>query len=611
MPRSRLPAAAGVALLAAACFWPSIRLGLEWVDQGDIVYPTWLAAHGALPFRDFHHLYGPSPFFLNGALLRWFGEDLLVLRLGLLLVKIALAVLVFLLSCRVARPAIAFLATAWFVVIWSSPLWLFTTPYAVHYTLVLSLAGVALLVGGPRPVPRVFAAGLCFGIAATFKQTAGLLGAVGVTVALASSGGYGGERDVPARLLRIAIALVVLLLVLAYPARARGTWTMAILVAPPAVALVARVMRNRTALVRIGSIIALGLGFVVPLAILAAFYAGHGALRDLVHDTLIGLPQRIDWYVPIEAPAPRTGVLAAAIAAGAAALAVPAGRARTVVLGLATVAVAGVVGAVFTRPGWGVVSWQLSIYLPAVLVWTAAVPALRANDDAQLLWWYGALSVVSLYPSADLPHALMILPAVIPLLALLLERLWTAAGACLLPRLLTAGLAGLPLLMPAEQALAFLEHSEATRPPGAETFARASGIWDGAPTSSEMRDVLAVLDRTAPPHAPVLVLPSAQLLYFLADRPSPVPRAELVLYLLTAGLLHPDDARALASEDDMLALLRAAPPLVVRTDGDGWRRIAIAFPALARWIDSSYAPVARVGPHEVLRPREAAVPSGG
>ena len=24
--------------------------------------------------------------------------------------------------------------------------------------------------------------------------------------------------------------------------------------------------------------------------------------------------------------------------------------------------------------------------------------ALRANDDARLLWWYGALSVVSLYP---------------------------------------------------------------------------------------------------------------------------------------------------------------------------------------------------------------------
>jgi hypothetical protein len=370
-------------------------------------------------------------------------------------------------------------------------------------------------------------------------------------------------------------------------------------------------MRGRGAEVRVGSVIAFGLGFVVPLGVLAAFYASHGALRDLVHDTLLGLPQRIDWYVPLERPAALTLLLAATVAAGAAALAAPAGGARSLVLGLATVAVACIVGAVFTRAGWGIVSWQLSVYLPAVLVWTAAVPALRTHDDARLLWWYGALSVVSLYPAADLSHALMILPAVVPLLAFLLERLWTAAGARLLPRVLTAALAGLPLLMPAEQSLAFLEHAEATRPAGAATFARASGIWDGAPTSSEMRDLIAVLDRAAPPGAPVLILPSAQLLYFLADRPSPVPHAEMVLYLLTAGILHPDDARALVSEDDMLARLRAAPPLVVRTDGDGWRRIALAFPSLARWIDSSYAPVARVGPHEVLRPTEPAQGSRG
>jgi hypothetical protein len=101
----------------------------------------------------------------------------------------------------------------------------------------------------------------------------------------------------------------------------------------------------------------------------------------------------------------------------------------------------------------------------------------------------------------------------------------------------------------------------------------------------------------------VLVLPSAQLLYFLADRPSPLPRAEMVFYLLTGGLLHPDDARALALEDDMLARLRAAPPVIVRGEGGEWRRIAGTYPALAAWIDASYAPVARVGTHEILRPR--------
>jgi hypothetical protein len=99
------------------------------------------------------------------------------------------------------------------------------------------------------------------------------------------------------------------------------------------------------------------------------------------------------------------------------------------------------------------------------------------------------------------------------------------------------------------------------------------------------------------------VLPSAQLLYFLADRPSPLPRAELVFYLLTTGLLHPADARALAPEDDLLTRLRVSPPFIVRGDGADWRRIAETYPALAKWIDASYVPVARVGALEVLRPR--------
>jgi hypothetical protein len=125
--RSRAPGDVVVALLAAACFWPSIRLGLEWVDQGLTVYPIWLVARGALPYRDFHHLYGPSLFFLNGALMHWFGEDLLVLRLSLLAVKVGLAVLLFRLSRSLARPTIALGVTAWWIAVWCSPLWLFWT----------------------------------------------------------------------------------------------------------------------------------------------------------------------------------------------------------------------------------------------------------------------------------------------------------------------------------------------------------------------------------------------------------------------------------------------------------------------------------------------------
>jgi len=601
-----------VALVAAACFWPSIRLGLEWVDQGHIVYPIWLVARGALPYRDFHQLYGPSLFFLNGALMRWFGEDLMVLRLGLLVVKVVLVVLVFLLSHRVARPVIALGVTAWLVAVWCSPLWLFWAPYGVHYTLVLGLAGVAVLLSGSASVPRALAAGLCFGAAATFKQTTGLLGAAGVAVALASA--ESPEADAfaaPARVLRLAIVAVAALLALAYPAGARGTATMALLAAPPVLAAIAETLRDRGTertlrggRDRIARVLAFGAGFTLPLAAFAALYASQGVLRELMHDTLLGLPQRIDWFVPFERPATWTLVFGAALAAGGGALAAPAGRARTALLGLATLVVAVIVGAVLTRAPWGIVAWQFSDYLPAALVWVSAPLALRRGAAvSRLLWWYGAFTFLSLYPAADVPHGLMILPAVVPLLALVLERAQASAGERWLPRLFAAALTALPLLMPAEQAVGFLASSVASRPAGAPAFARASGIWGGDPRFDEMRQVLTMLDRAAPPGAPVLVLPSAQLLYFLADRPSPLPHAEMVFYLLTAGLLHPGDARALAPEDDLLARLRTAPPVIVRGEGGEWQRIAGAYPALAAWIDASYVPVARLGTHEILRPR--------
>ncbi len=73
--RGRLVAAVAVALVAGAWFWAGTWLTLEWVDQGQIVYGAWRVARGDLPYRDFDHLYGPSLFFLNGELLRWFGED--------------------------------------------------------------------------------------------------------------------------------------------------------------------------------------------------------------------------------------------------------------------------------------------------------------------------------------------------------------------------------------------------------------------------------------------------------------------------------------------------------------------------------------------------------
>jgi hypothetical protein len=612
-PRAPVLAVAAIALVAAAWFWPTTTLTLEWIDQGQLVYPAWRVARGDVPYRDFHHFYGPSPFLLNGALLR-LDEDLLAIRVGLLAVKAGLVVLVFLLARSVARTAIALLAAAWLAALWSAPLWIYVTPYGGHYALACSLAGLVLLLRRPASGRAALAAGLCFGLATTFKQTTGLLGAIGVIVVLASTPAPAGMQDGlarVARLLRFLVLLAAAGAVVAYPARRLGVWTVFALAAPPGIALVAEGLRDRVrerALqaggLRLSRTLGFGLGYAIPLAVVAIAFARLGALNGLVHDTVAGVPRLVDWFVPLTKPDVRTLALAATLAVAAIALRLPASAARTGLIVLAALVTAAVVTAATMRSPWGAVTLDLLRYAPLALVWASAPLALRevSPEAPRLLWWYGACATLALSPSADLPHALLLLPAVVPLLGLLLQRAWSAAGPGLVTKACVVVLAAGPLLLPVRQALVARSGAIAARPDQTPGFARATRIWDGSRQFADMQELVALLDRTVPPGAPILSLPSGQLLYFLADRPSALPRAELTLYFVAVGVMRPADARLLASEDEMLAELARIRPVLVRFPGEGWSRFASAFPALVRWIETEYVVDAAVGSTQVLRP---------
>ncbi len=609
--RGRLVAAVAVALVAGAWFWAGTWLTLEWVDQGQIVYGAWRVARGDLPYRDFDHLYGPSLFFLNGELLRWFGEDLGVIRIGLLAVKAVLAALLFLVCRAVARPGIALLVTAWFIVQWGAPLWIYATPYAGHYTLACCLAGLVVLLGRPAGRwRRACLAGVLIGAGATFKQTTGLFVALAALLVLASRPERRGERDGLAwlgRALRVVIAIGSAAVVAGYLAPTVETWTGAMLMAPPLLALVLEWLRDlprERALAagrpRLAGALAFGVGFAMPLLAWAAYYASQGALGDLVHDTLLGLPQLVHWFVPLSTPLPLTLVFGAALAVAAAGLAT--GRAAPVVLaGIASVAL---FTALTVIPGGGSTAAQVTQFLPVGLVWVSAPIALRdpTAETPRLIWWFGALVGLSLYPASDLPHTLMIVPAELPLLALLVEEAWSRARAPL-ARTGVALLVGAPMVARAGADAVSLGHAVASRPSPPVAFDRARGVWDATPQFETMHAVTARLDDLAPRGTPLLVLPSAQLLYVLADRPSALPRAELVLYLLAIDAIGTDDARALLSDDALVAELAARRPLVVRTRDAGWARIAAAFPKLRAWIDGRYEVIDTVGRVEVLRPR--------
>src|SRR5262245_48282692 len=159
--------------LAAGYFALGAPLTLEWTDEGQIVYPSWRVAQGAMPYRDFHHVYGPSLFYLNGALLRLFDADLAVVRASLVALRAAIAVLAYVLASRLATRPWALAAWLLTVAVFGAPWWIFNTPYANHYALACTCAGLLAYLAAPGTPRGAGWAGLCVGVAATFKQTNG------------------------------------------------------------------------------------------------------------------------------------------------------------------------------------------------------------------------------------------------------------------------------------------------------------------------------------------------------------------------------------------------------------------------------------------------------
>ena len=612
LSRTSALTAVGVAALAAAWFWPGTYLTLESIDQGQIVYGAWRFARGDLPYRDFDHVYGPSVFLLNGTLLLWSGEDLQGVRLGLLATKALLAALLFVVARTVARPAIALVVTAWFVSVWGAPLWLYATPYAGHYALACGLFGLAILVtrepGSWRPA---FLAGLCNGVGATFKQTTGIFGAVSMLVVIASGPVAGGARDDAARAARWPRLVVVVaagLMAAGYLSRALRSGSGWVLLVPVLGGLLGECWRDRgdearpvAGRPRLADTLAFGVGFAVPLLAWLAAYAARGAAGDLIHDTLSGLPQLVDWAVPLGTPDVWAAVLGGALVAVG--FASRARRAGLVVGGCLAVGSV-VLRAALVRGGGASVQHALCLF--PVVVTCAAAPIALARPDAvaqRLVWWFSAFACLTLHPAADLPHALMVLPAVLPALAILLDGAWTGTRGHPLERAVAAGCVVGVLAAHGVQAATMLRRAVAERPRDAPGFDRADGVWDARPEFRDMLGLVALLDRLQPRGTPLLVLPSAQMLYVLADRPSALQPAEMVFYLLSIDAIRPAAARTLLDDSELVAALDARHPLIVQVQGDGWQRVAAAFPELARRIDERYIETARVGSMRLLAPR--------
>ncbi len=661
---------AGVLLLlvvAAAYMRLGLFVPINWSDEGIIVYPIWRVAEGEIPYRDFHHLYGPSVFYLNGLLLRIFGLDLAVLRYFLLGVKAVLCVMVYLAARSISSRLFALMAYG-LAVVMAGLVWpISTVPYPHIFGTALCLGGLlAFLAAERRFLLGCVMAGFCFGLAATFKQTTGAFAFLGMALFLLfpieqdeerergkQEGEAEGSRAGPllelvARSSRWFVLVFAACLSAFYLVPRTPVWNLVLLAGPVAVLWAHLALRewhhppNPASQVRsFWSLVALSVAFLIPPLGYAVYYISLDLGSAILFDTLVGLPGVIDWTSPYPVPGWNFVLWQTACLGGfgGAALwhrrptnALRDGRALAgALLGVLSIVS---LGALVYR-GWGqrhALWWfwgmsDLLFSLHFVLVWTALIALLRrdrdlvgdgalASDRAFRLWTcHATLGLMWLFPVAEIWHLVQLLPSFLPLLPWLLEGFWRlpAAEGRTDPR--WRPLAGslvcalcLVLVVPAMHDVL----AERARPPAfRESLPRATGVVGGsAMMTYQAGQMVRYLVQPERRDEPLLVLSGKSLFYFLTDRVSPLQEFEFTLYLVGIDAIPPDRARSMADEGAMIQRIRAVRPLILYDATDSAaQNIRTTYPLLTRFIRSHYRREKAFGGFHIWRWRSEAAGS--
>jgi Dolichyl-phosphate-mannose-protein mannosyltransferase len=252
--------AGGLGVAAALLHAPLIFRTVGGCDEWHILTAGARLAAGELMYRDVTHIAGPGSFYLSAALFSIFGVRFEVARITMLVLFAAVTAALYLITRRLTGRTPAALAALWFIVfrLWSFPHW-----QMLHYaSLAMGTAVLAFAVlHAERPIGmgRAVAAGLLAGIAIITKQDSGALAALGCAAAL-GLGIFARRRD----------------------GGPRESWR---------------------------PFFVFGASAAVPLLVVIAYFAAHGALWPLVlqtvYDTLVqhplfvsgGGPEHVD-YMP-------------------------------------------------------------------------------------------------------------------------------------------------------------------------------------------------------------------------------------------------------------------------------------------------------------------------
>jgi len=141
-------------------------------DEGEYAYAGQLILQGVPPYQLAYNMKFPGTYAAYALIMSIFGQTVIGLHLGLLVVNAATAVLIFLLGRRLMNSVAGLAASMSYAVLSVSPSVLGFAGHATHFVLVPVLGGTLLMFNPTdrQTSPRLFTSGLLFGIGLLMKQ---------------------------------------------------------------------------------------------------------------------------------------------------------------------------------------------------------------------------------------------------------------------------------------------------------------------------------------------------------------------------------------------------------------------------------------------------------
>jgi hypothetical protein len=190
----------GTAIIVAIAAWYWLKYfnrNTNLLDEGSTAAQAMRVLRGELIYRDFFTVVTPFSYYTVAALLRLFGESLMVLRWAALVTGLGIALTALLITRRIASWPFAATA-ALMTTVWG---WFLVTPNFYSWEAALfSLIALACYVYGSPSRNAMIAAGVMTGLTAMTKQNTGAYTAAGLLATIWASRIFDDRSDVPGRI---------------------------------------------------------------------------------------------------------------------------------------------------------------------------------------------------------------------------------------------------------------------------------------------------------------------------------------------------------------------------------------------------------------------------